>query len=137
MLSPNFSVDPGRERVELLILAIGLFAIAAVFGLFLQGRVFPVVLSFFALLALTGVIYQRRLGHDVYLIFALIGMAIGRVISPLVVLLTYVTGISLVGSMLRLAGIDKLQRDFTKCRAKSTMFVKPMPTTHDGFRRQS
>lgn len=137
MLSPNFSVDPKRERVELLILAVGLLGIAAVFGVFLHGRIFPAVLSVFALLAFAGVIYQRRMGHDIYLVFALIALAVGRIVSPLVVFVAYLSGIGLMGSLLRLVGMNKLKRDFTKCRAEPTMFVNPTPTTHDGFRRQS
>ena len=137
MLSPNFLVDPKRERVELLILAIGLFGIAVVFAVFLHGRIFPTVLSLGALLALAGAIFQRTIGHDVYLIFALIALAIGRIVSPIVVFLSYLPGIALVGSFLRLVGMNKLRRNFRKCRAEPTMFVNPMPTTHDGFRRQS
>jgi hypothetical protein len=137
MLSPNFSSDPKRERVELLILAIGLLVIAGVFGGFLNGRVFPAVLLAFSFLAFAGVIFHRRAGHDVYLIFALIALAIGRIVSPLVVFLAYVPGIGLMGSALRLIGMNKLKRDFGKCRAEPTMFIDPRPTTHDGFRRQS
>jgi hypothetical protein len=137
MLSPNFSPDPKRERVELLILGIGLLVIAGVFGGFLHGRIFPAVLFAFALLAFAGVIFHRRAGHDVYLIFALIALAIGRIVSPVVVFLAYLPGIGLMGSALRLVGMNKLQRDFHKCRAETTMFIDSRPTTHEGFRRQS
>ena len=137
MLSPKFSVDLNKERAELLILGFGLIAIAAVFGILLNGRIFPAALLLFALLALAGAICHRRMGHDVYLVFALIALAIGRIVSPLVVFVAYVPGIGLMGSLLRLVGMDKLRRDFTKCRAETTMFTDPPPTTREGFRRQS
>jgi predicted membrane protein len=137
MLSPNFSPDPKRERVELLILAIGLLVIVGIFAGLLHGRIFPAVLFAFALLAFAGVIFHRRAGHDVYLIFALIALAIGRVVSPVVVFLAYLSGIGVTGGALRLIGMNKLKRDFTQCRTEPTMFIESQPTTHDGFRRQS
>lgn len=137
MLSPNFSVDPQRERSELLILSVGLLAIALLFGIFFHGRIFPALLSMFALLALSGVLFQQRIGHDVYLIFALFALAIGRIVSPLVVFVAYAMGIGVVGSALRLIGMNRLKRDFNQCKAEPTMFVAPMPTSPDGFRRQS
>lgn len=137
MFSPGFSVVPERERVELLILGVGLTAIAAVFAVFLNGRIFPAVLLLLGLLAFAGAIYHRRIGHDIYLAFALIALAIGRIVSPLIVFVAYVLGVGLFGSLLRLIGMNKLKRDFMKCRTEPTMFVKPSPTTREGFRRQS
>ena len=137
MLSPNFSSGPKRERTELLILGVGLLVIAGVFGGYLHGRIFPGVLLASALLAFAGAMFHRRVGHDIYLIFALIALAIGRVVSPVVVFLAYLGGIGLMGSALRLIGMNKLKRDFTTCRAEPTMFIDPTPTTEDGFRRQS
>ena len=137
MLSPNFRSDPKGERLELLTLGIGLLVIAGVFGGFLHGRIFPAVLSAFAILAFAGVVFHRTAGHDIYLIFALIALAIGRIVSPVIIFLAYVPGIGLIGSGLRLVGMNKLKRDFTKCRAEPTMFIDPRPSTDDGFRRQS
>lgn len=137
MFSPSFSLDPKKERVELLILGVGLVVIATAFGVFLKGRIFPAVLLLLGLLAFAGAICHSRVGHDVYLVFALISFAIGRIVSPLVVFVTYVLGIGLMGSLLRFVGMNKLKRDFTKCRAEPTMFINPTPTTREGFRRQS
>lgn len=137
MFSPNFSVPPEREGVELRILGVGLTATAAVFGVFLGGRIFPAVLLLLSLLAFAGAIYYRRIGHDVYLAFALVALALGLIVSPLIVFVAYALGVGLFGSLLRLAGMNKLKRNFMKCRAEPTMFVNPSPTTPEGFRRQS
>jgi hypothetical protein len=137
MFRPRISVTPERERVELLILGSGLTAIAAVFGLFLNGRIFPAVLLLLGLLAFAGAIDHRRIGHDVYLAFLLIALAVGRIVSPVIVFAAYVLGVGLFGSLLRLIGMNKMNRDFMKCRAEPTMFVNPSPTRSEGFRRQS
>jgi hypothetical protein len=137
MLDPNPHLPPSKERAQLLVLAGGLAAIAVTFAFFLGARVFPGVLLALAALALTGAVLHRRIGHDVYLVFALIALAVGRIISPVVVFLAYLLGVSLVGLILRAFGMDKLKRDFIRCREAPTMFVDPPHTPPESFRRQS
>lgn len=137
MLSPKLRRDGKGERTELFILSVGLAAVAAGLAALLGARVFPAVLLVCAVLALAGALAYRKVGHDVYLAFALLSMAIGRLISPIVLLVMYIVAIGALGGILRLSGMNRLRRNFAKCRAQPTMFVDATPTTAESFRRQS
>lgn len=137
MLDPKLRLPPEKERAQLLVLAGGLAMISLVFAYLLGARIFPVLLLLLAALAATGAILHRHFGHDVYLVFALIALLIGRVISPVIVFLAYVLGVGLPGVVLRAIGMDRLRRDFNRCRRMQTMLVDPPQTSPESFRRQS
>jgi hypothetical protein len=130
-------VSSESERRELWRLAGGL-AVGAVVLHFLFGAVvLPLILATLSLLALLGAAAFSRCGHDVYLVFSLVALLIGRVISWLMVALTYVLGIALFGSITRIFGMNKLDRDFRRCRQKPTMLVDAPHTSPESFTRQS
>ena len=137
MLSPKLRRDARSERIELVILCGGLATIAAAFAALLGARVFPAVLLILAMFALVGALAYRKVGHDVYLIVALVAMAIGRVVSPIVVIVMYVVAIGALGSILRIFGMNRLRRNFDQCKARSTMFVDATQPSVESFRRQS
>lgn len=131
--------NPGAvaERRQLLFLAVGASAIAAAsFGL-AERRVFPAILAGVAVVAASGVLARRWIGRDVYLFLAVVGAAIGSVVSVVVVGLTYLLAIGGFGSLLRAAGVNRLQRNFEQCRKSETMLSEAPRTDVDSFRRQS
>jgi len=137
MLDPNLRLGPDKERAQLLFLSAGLALIALVFAFALDARIFPALLLVLTALALGGALFHRHIGHDVYLVFALIALTIGRIASPVIVFLAYMLGVGLFGLILRAVGMDRLKRNFTRCRGATTMFVDPPPTPPESFRRQS
>jgi hypothetical protein len=125
------------ERRELWRLAGGLAAAALVLHFLFGAVVLPLILATLSSLALLGATAFRRCGHDVHLVFSLLAHLIGRVISWLMVALTYALAIALLGSAIRIFGMNKLDRDFRRCRQKPTMLVDAPHTSLDSFTRQS
>ena len=137
MFSSNLLVDPRRERLELIILGCGLTVIATLLAILVDGRIFPAFLLVLALLAIIGAACYRHIGHDLYLTFALVAMAIGRIASPVILFIAFVLAVGMVGSVIRIVGLDRLQRNFKRCRSATTM-LRDVPATDPGsFRRQS
>lgn len=137
MLNASLRRSAAEERSQLLFVGIGLAAVAAALAWIFGARVFPGILAVLACAALAGWAAYRRIGHDVYLVFALIALAIGRIVSPVVVFIMYLAGITLVGAVLRLFGVNRLKRDFQSCRQLPTMLVDATQPSDESFRRQS
>lgn len=137
MLSASLRRSAAEERSQLLFLGIGLAAVASALAWVFGARVFPGILAAFACAALAGWVAYRRIGHDVYLVFALIALAIGRIVSPVVVFIMYLAGIALVGAALRVFGVNRLKRDFRSCKQLPTMLVDATQPSDESFRRQS
>jgi hypothetical protein len=129
--------DPASERRELWRVAGGLAGGALALHLLIGAVVLPAILASLAAIALLGAIAFRRFGRDVHLVLSLLAMAVGRVVSWLAVALMYVLGIALLGSIMRLFGMNRLERDFRLCRKKGTMLVDAPQTSRDSFSRQS
>lgn len=132
-----FIHDPVEERGRLLHLAGALTAVAVVLWLIRGEYGFPAVIFGLAVLALTGRLAYRWIGRGVYLFFAAIVFVIGSVISRIILVLTYVFGIVLFGSIYRVFGMDVLKKDFAKAKALETAFEDTPETTPESFRRQS
>jgi hypothetical protein len=128
---------PAEERAELAFLGAGLVALAAVLTFFSDTVLLPAVLAAVGCVAIVARVWYRRIGHDVYLVFALIALAIGRVLSPVVILVMYVAGICVLGTVLRGVGMDRLNRNFEKCRRRPSMLVDAPHRSRESFRRQS
>jgi protein-S-isoprenylcysteine O-methyltransferase Ste14 len=128
---------PAEERTELVFLGAGLVGLAAALTFFSDTVLLPAVLATVGCAAIVARLCYRRIGHDVYLVFALVALAIGRVLSPLVVLVIYVAGICLLGTLLRGIGMDRLNRSFDKCRMRPSMLVDTPHRSRESFRRQS
>ena len=137
MLTPNLSSGPAAERQQLLFLGIGLAVIAAGTWWFLGSRISSLVLIVLASVALAGFVVYRAIGRDVFLVFMLLSLAIGHVVSWVVVLLLYAVVIAGLGAMLRLFGMNRLERNFDACRKKASMLADVPPLDATGFRRQS
>lgn len=137
MLRHDFSADPQAQRQQLRWLALALAAIAAGLAGFTHSQVVPLLLAGLAGLAAAGAVCFRRIGRDVFLVFALLGLIVGHVVSWVVVILLYVFGISVVGALLRQAAMNRLDRDFAACRRRATMFVEAPATPVESFGRQS
>ena len=125
------------ERLELWKLAAA-FAVGAIALHFLFGWTgLPTVLACLSGVALCGAVFFRQIGHDVCLVFNLIAMLLGGVVSRLVIALMYFVGVLCFGSILRLFGMNRLERDFERCRARRSMLADAPTTTAESFRRQS
>jgi len=129
--------DAASERRELWKAAVGLAVASVVLHLLFGMRVVPAILLALGALAFVGAVAFRHFGRDVFLFLMLGALAIGRVVSWLMVSLMYVTGIALSGLVARLFGMNRLERDFARCRGKTTMLVDAPPTTRETFSRQS
>ena len=137
MIKRNLAQDPVAERQQLLYLALGLGTLAAGLWFFRDARVLAGVLAGIALVALAGLAAYRFIGRDIYLFFALISLAIGTVVSSVMLALMYLFGIAIFGSLLRLLGMDRLRKRFDRCREQTTMFAEAPSTDVESFRRQS
>jgi len=132
-------VNPGAqaERQQLRWLAAGL-TLMAVVALATRGlRPLPIALIALATLALLGSAAGGSLGRSAFLLFTLAALALGRLVSWAVLIVLYALAIAALGSLFRVFGMNRLERDFAACRDKTTMFVDVPPLDPAGFRRQS
>jgi hypothetical protein len=131
--------NPGAtaERQQLRWLAVGFTLVGGVFWWTVGPRPFPLVLLGLAALAWLGTVAYRAVGRSVFLLFTLVSLTLGRVVSWVVVLVLYVLAIAVLGSIFKLFGMNRLERDFEACKRKTTMLVEVPPLDPAGFRRQS
>lgn len=137
MLQHNLTMNAREERQQLLYLALGLGVISVLLGRFSDARILPIFLLIIGLVALAGCLAYQRIGRDIYLVFALVSLIVGHVVSWFVVLILYLVGIAGVGTALCFGGMDRLRKNFTSCKRLPTMFVDAPSTDPDSFRRQS
>lgn len=137
MLESDLSRGPGAERRQLLFLAIGLAGVGGGTWWLFDRRALGVVMLILAGVALSGFIGYAAIGHRVFLSFSMVTLVIGRAVSWLVVLLLYVVMVAGLGSALRLFGVNRLDRDFDRCKRKVSMLVDVLPLDPESFRRQS
>jgi hypothetical protein len=136
MLERTFSPGPAAERQQLLVTAIGLSAVGGISWL-LGTRTFSIVLFVVAVSAWFGFIRYRNAGRSVFLVLSMIALIIGRAVSWLVLLVLYVVVIAGFGGLLRIGGMNRLDRKFDLCKKKSSMLVDVLELPPSGFRRQS
>jgi hypothetical protein len=131
--------QPGAaaERQQLAWLAIGLTLIGIAFWWAIGPRPFPLVLLGLGALAWLGTVAYRAAGRSVFLVFTVVSLTLGRVVSWLVVLVLYALAIGVLGSIFKLFGMNRLERDFAACKRKTTMLVDVPRLDPAGFRRQS
>lgn len=137
MRKRRFTPDPKAERQQLLILGIGFVIIGGAFWALTGTNVLSLFAFSVTILALVGATWNFTLGRPIYLLFALIGLFVGSIVSWLAVGLMYLLAIMLFGLLLRLIGMNRLNRDYNACKAKPTMFTDAPLTTQETFRRQS
>jgi len=137
MLEQSLSQGPKKERRQLVVLAVGLGLIGGILWWLKDGGLFPSALLVGALLAMAGAAVHASIGRDVYLFFAVVGLLIGRVVSWLMIRAIYGLAVMGFGSVLRLFGMDHLNKRFQVCRARETMFVEAPGTDRESFGRQS
>ncbi len=133
----KYSPGPSAERNQLLILAAGLLIVGASYYWFADGIILPMFFVGIASLALAGGIAYEKCGRPVFLLFALLSSFIGRVVSTVIIAVIYFCTILVFGSVLRLFGMNKLERKFSRCRLRESMFVDAPMTDAESFRRQS
>lgn len=137
MLEPNLSREPSAERQQLLFLGIGLAVIGGATWWLSGPRVSSGIILALATVALSGFVAHRVIGRDVFLLFAVLARAIGHVVSWVIVLVLYVVVIAMLGSVFRLFGMNRLDRDFRACKQKGSMLVNVPALDPLSFRRQS
>lgn len=136
-MTPNLQRGPAAEKQQLLFLGIGLAVMAVGSWWFFGSRISSLVLIVLASVALAGFVAYRAIGRDVFLVFMLLSLAIGHVVSWVIVLVLYAVVIAGLGSMLRLFGMNRLERNFAACRKKASMLADVPPLDAASFRRQS
>jgi hypothetical protein len=137
MSGPDPAAGGRAERSQLGWLAAGLTAIGGVTWWALGPRPLPLVLLGLAGLAGAGWVAHRAMGRTVFLLFTLVSLTLGRVVSWAVVLVLYGLAIGVLGSIFALFRMNRLERDFAACRRKTTMLVDVPLLDPAGFRRQS
>lgn len=137
MLRSGPARGAAAERQQLLFLALGLGAIGAGTWWFFGRHGLNVVLLTLATVALAGFVAYRAIGRGVFLVFSLLSSAMGRLVSWMIVLVLYGVVIAGFGMVLRLVGMNRLERNFAACKRKGTMLVDVPPLDAAGFRRQS
>lgn len=133
----RFGSDPVQERHQLAVLALGLAAVAGALWLWTGRPAAPAVLASLAGVAGAGWLAFPWLGRSVYLLFSLLSAGVGRGISWIVVGTIYWVGIGVFGSLLRLFGMNRLDRDFEACRKRTSMLSEAPVTSQPSFGRQS
>jgi len=137
MLRNSFLPDTKKEKRQLEVLAVGFTLIALFLALVGHRQAGPIVFSMLAVAAFTGRIFFKKIGRDFYLCFALIATGIGYVVSKIVMILLYAVGIAFVGCLLKLLKIDLLEKNWSQCKTKPTMFKTAPETTKESFERLS
>lgn len=136
-MANELAPDPSAERAQLLRIVFGTALVGALFYAFLGPSVPVYVLAAIGGFALAGRVAFRWIGRDVFLILSVAAMGFGHVASWLVMRVMYALAIVVPGALLRLFGVNRLDRDFEKCRAKETMFHPAPASDADSFVRQS
>lgn len=137
MTTPKADGRPMADRQQLLILGVGSAVIGGGTWWLFGPRIPSVVLLLLATVALAGVVAHRVIGRSVFLIFSLLALAIGQVVSWCIVLLMYVVVIAGLGSVFRLFGMNRLERNFRRCQQKRSMLTDVLSLDPASFRRQS
>ncbi len=137
MLEPGLSRGPAAEKQQLLFLGVGLAVLGGANWWVFGPRVSGIVLLALGAVALGGRAAYGSIGRSVFLIFALVSMALGRVVSWVIVFMLYVMVIGGLGSVLRLFGMNRLARDFAACKKKESMLMDVPPLDAASFGRQS
>lgn len=133
----EYSPGPAAERRQLLVLGVGIQFIAACFYWFTGTTMLPMIFIGLGSLALAGGIAHKACGRSVFLLFAVFSSVVGRAVSAAIIAFVYFWAILVFGSILRLFGMNKLERNFYRCRDRETMLVDAPTTDAESFRRQS
>ncbi|HVQ76673.1 MAG TPA: hypothetical protein VMT79_14190 [Candidatus Binatia bacterium] len=137
MSGPDPNPGEAAEHAQLRWLAGGLALIGGGWWWVFGPRPFALVLLALAGLAGLGAVAHRAMGRSVFLLFTLVALTLGRLVSWVVVLVLYAVAIGALGSIFKLFGMNRLERDFVRCKGKTTMLVDVPPLDPAGFRRQS
>jgi ABC-type sugar transport system permease subunit len=137
VLEPVLSRGPTAEKQQLLFLGIGLTLIGGANWWLFGPRVMSAMLLVLGAVALAGRLAHRAIGRGVFLSFALLAMAMGRVVSWVILVVMYVLFIAGLGSVLRLFGMNRLARDFEACKKRGSMLMDVPPVDAASFERQS
>jgi hypothetical protein len=137
MLGPDPNPGPAAERQQLRWLAVGLSLIGVALWWAFGLRPSVLVLAGLAALAWVGSMAHGATNRGVFLLFTVISLTLGRVVSWMAVLVLYALAIGLLGSIFKLFGMNRLERDYAAAKRKTTMLVDVPPLEPAGFRRQS
>lgn len=128
--------NPFEEKKTLLKIALSTSILSTI--LFLIQKPLPsLVLFALACSSICGVVFYQKCGRDVYLLLSVTALAMGKVVSWLALHTLYLFGIVILGTVFKLTGMDRLNKNFNKCRKQSSMFHDCEATTIESFRRQS
>ena len=137
MVESRWYPNPREERRQLIGLGLGFAAVAVLLWLLAEVAVLPVILASLALAALSGAAAYAKIGRGCYLIFSVMALAIGTVLSRLAEAVMYVLAIVLPGLVFRCFRMNRLDRSFSACRQRETMFRDAAETDLESFGRQS
>lgn len=137
MIERNVDRGPAAERQQLLVLGVGLAVIGWGAWWLFGPRVTSVIVLVLASVALAGVVAHRVIGRAIFLLFSLILLAVGQVVSWFIVLAMYGVVIAGLGFLLRLFGMNRLDRNFARCKQKRSMLTDVVRLDFRSFGRQS
>lgn len=137
MLEIDFNPLESTQRRQLLAMAVAFALASAALWFLADARVLPILLISLSSIGLLGYCAYGKLGRDIYLALAVIIRMVGWVLSRIVLGVMFVFAITLPGLVLRLFGMDRLNKEFQRCRTRESMFVDTPVHDSEDFRRQS
>lgn len=132
-----FNRGPKKERTQLLLLSLTLGVVGGGLLLFTEKEIFAFIILGLALLAFLGLVAYPWIGRDVYLVFGLISLAVGHLVSWVVFRFVYLVGIVIFGLLMKLFGMDRLKKNFERGKKLATNFEDAPVSDIESFRRQS
>lgn len=127
---------PNSGRKDLVVTGLA-FGVSAAILFALDKPVIPYVALALALIALFGSAFFQSIGHRIHASITTVRRSIQRVVSYVVLTVVYFGFVSILGLILSFFGMDRLRKDFDKCKAMPSMFEEAPATDLDNFRRQS
>lgn len=137
MFDVNYNPPRKLQRRQLLVLSVCLAAAACGIWYLAAAPIVACIVGLLSLVSFAGFVAFNLIGRDVYLLLMVLFGILGRLISWVIVLLMFVCAVTIPGLILRLFGMNQLDKDFQACRKKQSLFRDAPTSDSESFRRQS
>lgn len=135
-MTPDFTPNAEHERRHLETGFLAGVCIGFVFMLF-GWHILGTIVFVFAGIHFFGWAGFETRGRDVHIALQALIRVVHWLITPVLLALMYVLAILLFGTIARVAGMNRLRRDYGECRSMESLFEAAPKTETDDFERQS